>query len=200
MQAARGEVRPPSAQNPAVPPAVDALCMAMLARERDGRYRDAASAARAISALPEYPRAGQYQLAEYLVRLFPSDAPALEETLRSVSGMQAPGAPNLGPTVMASSDDVTRTRRPSVPPVEPWASNERATDGSARAPRRRRRRRESSVVLWLLPLAALCAAGAALIIYHARSQHAAPVPAATPDAGIRLAPGAPPVTLDGGPS
>ncbi len=100
----RCEVPPPSAQNPMVPPELDAIILKALARDRDKRWATAADMADALDDVVHAARFQPGHLAQLLHDLFPVEG----------------GAPSPRLSVNASSQVTSssiRARSATIPPV-----------------------------------------------------------------------------------
>jgi serine/threonine protein kinase len=114
------QVPPPSAQNPAVPPALDAIVLKALARNPAQRWQSAADMADALDDVVHDARFQPTHLAGLLHQLFPTEGGGSVPSGRSTT---LAGAPSLS----ASSSQVTHlptTTRSvrTVPPVSRTAS------------------------------------------------------------------------------
>jgi serine/threonine protein kinase len=100
----RCEVPPPSRQNPAVPPELDAIVLKALAKDRDQRFANAADMADALDDVVHNARFQPTHLAQVLYDLFPIEG----------------GAPAPRPSVSSghiSQSSIPSLRSPTVPPV-----------------------------------------------------------------------------------
>src|SRR5262245_5741477 len=141
----RCEVPPPSAQNPMVPPALDAIILKALAKDRNQRWATAADMADALDDVVHAARFQPTHLAQLLYDLFPIEG-----------GAPAPRAPvNSGSHVSSSS--IRSLRSPSgaqvsrtISPARPTATGAESPDLSLKPKPRWRVPAAAAVVLLLL--------------------------------------------------
>jgi serine/threonine protein kinase len=107
----RSDVPRPSLQNPAVPPALDAIVLKALARRPEDRWADAADMANALDDIVYEARFQPTHLAQLLYDLFPTDAAAppratLSATVThpTVSSTGSPRSPTLPPVSRTTTD------------------------------------------------------------------------------------------------
>ncbi len=107
----RCEVPPPSLQNPAVPPALDAIILKALQRNPANRWADAADMANALDDIVHNSRYQPTHLAQLLYELFPTD------------GGPPRSATAAYPTTSISQATASNSlRSPTVPPISRTAS------------------------------------------------------------------------------
>ncbi|HEX4406207.1 MAG TPA: serine/threonine-protein kinase, partial [Polyangia bacterium] len=117
----RCEVPPPSAQNPMVPPELDAIILKALARDRDKRWATAADMADALDDVVHAARFQPGHLAQLLHDLFPVEG----------------GAPSPRLSVNASSQVTSssiRARSATIPPVTRTGTGTGSRGGAPMAP------------------------------------------------------------------
>lgn len=145
----RAEVKPPSAFNPRVPPAVDAIAKRALERDAEARYPDAATMA---SEIEEQLRGYQFapsELGEFVRSLFPADH-------RKDLAMQAAclASPVTGETVLPE-----QAPPEELPPPRPRRAHRHPKEERAHAKPRLR-----TSVLWAVAATLLCAGLVILIL------------------------------------
>ena len=107
----RCEVPPPSLQNPAVPPELDAIILKALARNPDDRWADAADMANALDDVVHESRFQPTHLAHLLYELFP------------IEGGRSPRSTIPSTTVShGTASSSLSLRSPTVPPISRTAS------------------------------------------------------------------------------
>ncbi|MGH2930648.1 MAG: serine/threonine protein kinase, partial [Solirubrobacteraceae bacterium] len=106
----RCDVPPPSLQNPAVPPALDAIVLKALQRNPDDRWGDAADMANALDDVVHEARFQPTNLAQLLYELFPTTEGG------------GPPRGSLHPTIPHATLSSSSLRSPTVPPISRTAS------------------------------------------------------------------------------
>jgi serine/threonine protein kinase len=165
----RCDVPPPSLQNPAVPPALDAVVLRALARNPHARFQSAADMADALDDVVHDARFQPTHLAQLLHDLFPTDGGPPRRKTAQVSA--AHGLVPVGGTVTrGSTGSGVSQRSRTVPPVSlPQTMsgvNPASFDSGAGAPSLAPKSRFPAVALTLVVLAA--GAGAAWKFYPRR--------------------------------
>ena len=112
----RAEIPLPSTLNPAVSPALDAICMKALARDRDQRYASSEEMAHALDAVVHELRFGPAQLADAMNGYFPRDGSAAwapqEDSGERTFAERRSGEAGLG---TARTPDPGPNERPTTP-------------------------------------------------------------------------------------
>jgi serine/threonine protein kinase len=118
----RCEVPRPSLQNPAVPPALDAIIMKALARNPAHRWADAAEMADALDDIVHTARFQPTHLAQLVYDLFPTEARGSRPTAphttlhgQSTTGSASVRSPLVAPTSFTSSGAGPASIDPSLP-------------------------------------------------------------------------------------
>jgi serine/threonine-protein kinase len=140
----KGDVTPPSYQNPLCPPELDAIVLKALARNRDDRFSHAAEMAEALDDVVHAARFQPAHLAAQLHDLFPTDGTGSIVSRPTSSTGTGSGVPSSA-------------RSPTVPPVAVPTANQRSSysfwsQASQQAPVKKRPR-------WVGPAAAVAVLG-----------------------------------------
>jgi serine/threonine protein kinase len=142
----KGDVAPPSYQNPLCPPELDAIVLKALARDRNDRFAHASEMADALDDVVHNARFQPTHLAQLLHQLFPTEGT---------------GAVVSRPTTTTSSTGSgipSSARSPTVPPVASPSANTRNTysfwNQQSESPNTAEKKRRR----WVVPVAALVVA------------------------------------------
>jgi serine/threonine protein kinase/Flp pilus assembly protein TadD len=190
MKIATGKPVPPTQYDPAVSPALEAICLTALARDVDSRFQSLEVFADAIEALGgEAQVATAEEVAAYVTSLFPEHEDPKRQTLRrareadpSQPGLRASeGAPAMGSAAMASTVPTPQraeAAREAAPPTEtapafepaattaPTPVPPAAVGPAALAPEERPGRSRLPIVVAGVVLAALV--GASAVVFRGR--------------------------------
>jgi serine/threonine protein kinase len=113
----RRGVAPPSALNPEVPPALDAICMRALATDPSQRFASGREMAAALDAVLFELKWGASELAALLRQLFPPGDAAAHDELALASTQLAEDRRRPEPDLHVAPTAAMAPRRPAGPPV-----------------------------------------------------------------------------------
>jgi len=193
----RCDVRPPSLFNPLVTPALDAIVLKALARNREHRYRTADELAEALDDIVHEARYTPGHLAAQVRELFAEDPRAIAgSTILPPPGERTGSQPRTSPTISSAP------RSPTIPPVTVTPATRKTTTGSASVPfgastsevalvdLLTRKPTWHQPAVWLLS-GALVAGGGFLLLRAKGLAPSAPAPASVPVAATPKPPPAP---------